>query len=232
MTVTKAIIVAFAAASSLVSADNAVAASFDCAKATSRIDHIICGNVSLSMLDGQLAAAYAGALDRSLHKDDLARKQGVWLRQRDDCADEQCLTGAYNRQITLLSEVSDQPGTCSDGIKTDIDVCENEYVRRAQTELDRYLEAVRKRIAGYTYASELGARQTRTAFDASQTAWEAYRKAACEAVSESWSGGGGTNWTYENCWKTMTKFRTDYVWNTWLTFEDDTPPLMPKPSDR
>jgi hypothetical protein len=30
----------------------------------------------------------------------------------------------------------------------------------------------------------------------------------------------------------LTKGRTEQVWSTWLSFQDDTPPLMPKPLRR
>ena len=50
-----------ASAVALLSAGAVAAASFDCAAAGSRVEHMICNDVRLSMLDGQLEAAYAGA---------------------------------------------------------------------------------------------------------------------------------------------------------------------------
>ena len=228
-------LMAIIGALALVSATPAGAASFDCAKAASRVEHMVCNDPDLTNLDSQLAAAYAGALDRSLHPDAVAAQERAWLRRREDCAAPKCLAAAYVRQIALLGAMSDEPALCADGSTPAVNACAHEYSRRADKELERYLAAARRRIAEEAAADngQIGVvKQPPAAFDAAQVAWAAYRKAECEAVYDSWSGGTIRGAMYEGCWRSVTKARTLQVWDTWLTFEDSTQPLMPKPADK
>ena len=229
----KGIVVALVVAVAFASAGRAAETSFDCGKASSRIEQMVCKNVSLNHLDSQLASAYAGALDRTLHKDGIVAKQRAWLRQRDDCTDEKCLAAKYQQQIAFLSDVSEDPAICASPATIDVNACGQEHARRAQSELDRYLDAARKRISEDTVASEGegDTKQTRAAFDTAERAWEAYRKAECEAVYDDWSGGTIRGAMYEGCWLTETKARTESVWEDWLQSEDSTPPVLPKPTD-
>ncbi len=75
-------------------------ASFDCKKASSQVEHLVCGSSSLASLDSSLAAAYKVALGR----DPSAREQQIaWLRDtRNRCADVECLTTAYQEQIHVM----------------------------------------------------------------------------------------------------------------------------------
>ena len=63
----------------------AQAASFDCAKAKTAIEKMICADTELSKLDEEMAAAYQKALARTDDKDGLKKKQAKWLQQRNDC---------------------------------------------------------------------------------------------------------------------------------------------------
>lgn len=219
------------ATSALCFTGKAHAAGFDCAKAQSRVEHLVCDDFSLSMLDGQLAAAYAGALDRSVHPEQIAAKQRVWLGERNACPDAKCLSAAYTRQIAYLSRISDKPAACSGSTTPEIDACAAEYARRADKELDRYVAAARKQIAE-DLAQDAGSGSTKdtpAAFDASQAAWTAYRKAECAAVYDTWSDGTIRGSMYQDCMERVTKARTTEVWSDWLTFMDDTPPRLPKP---
>jgi len=112
--------------------------------------------------------------------------------------------------------------------------CRKVDQRAPDEELSRYVAAARQRIADLT-AKEggLGAtKDTLARFDASQAAWIDYRKAECEAVYDRWSDGTIRGAMYEGCWTSLTRTRTMEVWANWLTFMDDTPPLMPKPTDK
>ena len=122
------------------------------------------------MLDGQLRAAYAGALDRSIHPDQVTSMQRTWLVERDACPDQACLSAAYIRQIDVLQAVSDEPAICSGASTPEVDACTKEYARRADSELDRYVAAARNRIsAQIARGTGLGlTKDTLTAFDASQ----------------------------------------------------------------
>ena len=207
-------------------------ASLDCKRASTRIEHMICDDVAdLPSLDSQLDGAYAGALDRSLHRDAVKARQLQWLKSRDACADARCLVELYRRRIEVLSHESDEPALCQDGATPAINACAKEHDRRAEAELTRYLAAAVKRLnaeiaeGGDTTTS----RAALAGLEASQKAWQAYQKAECQAVYDWWSGGTIRGLMYSNCLQGLAEARSLWIWQTWLTYPDSTPPLMPKP---
>lgn len=210
------------------------AASFDCKQAASRIERMICGDVDLNAFDSQLQGAYAGALDRSISPARLTDDQRAWLKAREACGDVKCLSEAYRRRIAALAKVSDQPAICAGSTTPEVDACQAEYARRADRELARYLAAARRRLVGEASenADPQTSKTTLAALEASQKAWEGFRKAECEAVYVWWSEGTIRGAMYQDCMQSLTQSRTEQVWRTWLSFEDSTPPLMPKPADR
>ena len=91
-------------------ASHAYAASFDCTKARSQVEHLVCDTPALSQLDESLAAIYREALSN----DPSARQRQVaWLREtRDRCGDVPCLATAYKTQIQAMgtsASVATQP---------------------------------------------------------------------------------------------------------------------------
>ncbi len=210
----------------------AQAASFDCKKAASRIEHLICDDPDLNSFDSQLEGAYRGALDRAASPASVKGKQLTWLKQRDACADAECMSNAYQRQIKLLAAISDEPALCKGAMATpEMNACQAEYSRRADRELARYVAAARKRLVEEARGEfvDPSAKTTLAEFDAAQAAWEAYRKAECSAVYTWYSGGTIRGVRYEACWQSVTLSRTATIWSSWLQFEDSTPPLMPEP---
>jgi uncharacterized protein len=86
----------------------ASAASFDCAKATSPYDKLICADKGLSAADEQMAQAYATARSQLSEegKHRLVESQRSWLKfLRDDCpVDIECLKDRYVKRIFLLQD--------------------------------------------------------------------------------------------------------------------------------
>lgn len=84
----------------------AQAASFDCAKASTSQEKLICFDYRLSDLDSQLAWIYSKTLKQA--KDPLVLKQSQkdWLATREKCADVNCILYAYVRRIEALSPES------------------------------------------------------------------------------------------------------------------------------
>jgi uncharacterized protein len=80
------------------------AASFDCAKAASATEKLICGNPAVSLLDEQLGQAYKQALTNSADKDSLKQQQMEWLKQQRTCKDAECLTKTYQARIEQLKK--------------------------------------------------------------------------------------------------------------------------------
>jgi uncharacterized protein len=79
------------------------AASFDCEKATSEVEKLICGNEELSTLDESLSKAYQQALKRTDIKKRTIESQRLWLKNvRNACEDAECLTNANETRILEL----------------------------------------------------------------------------------------------------------------------------------
>jgi uncharacterized protein len=86
---------------------SAEAASFDCKKASTRIDKTICSDPELSKADERLAAAFAAATTASLSPLTLRAEQAEWLRERDKETNVKKLREMYQlRSDTLDKQVS------------------------------------------------------------------------------------------------------------------------------
>lgn len=75
--------------------------SFDCAKAASDAEKLVCGDAELAALDRQLSERYA-----SSSKKDPATERG-WIKGRDDCWKEEdarsCVRDAYRTRLVELA---------------------------------------------------------------------------------------------------------------------------------
>jgi uncharacterized protein len=79
------------------------AASFDCEKATSQAEKMICGDKNLSSLDDELDVAYKSALESRSDKKALKESQRKWIKEeRDRCNDVQTMADAYTKRIGEL----------------------------------------------------------------------------------------------------------------------------------
>ena len=84
------------------------AASFDCGKAATAVEHLVCKNAWLSELDSMLSRAYRmSTLYASKQAITAAQaEQKNWLATvRDRCKDEACLTQAYSSRLDKLVSV-------------------------------------------------------------------------------------------------------------------------------
>jgi uncharacterized protein YecT (DUF1311 family) len=78
--------------------------SFDCARATTRVENMICASDELAALDRKLAASFqrvmaaAGSDGPAVRQDQL-----VWIQQvNSGCADPQCVAQALRDRTTVL----------------------------------------------------------------------------------------------------------------------------------
>jgi uncharacterized protein YecT (DUF1311 family) len=79
------------------------APSFNCDKATSGQEVLVCADRYLSRLDVALSVAYARALERSDDPAALRRDQLEWLKyERGACAERSCLIEAYQVRLAQL----------------------------------------------------------------------------------------------------------------------------------
>lgn len=93
-----------------------MAASFDCAKATTLVETAICTDSELSNLDDSLALLYSQALRQSSPASQLKESQRAWLKQRNKCKAEGCLTNAYRERITELRTLTASRPAKSSGL--------------------------------------------------------------------------------------------------------------------
>jgi len=78
-------------------------ASFDCAKASSKVEHLICGDHELSILDEHLSIAYRNAKKYEDPKR-LKSEQREWVRRRNFCATVECLQKSYVVRLKTLED--------------------------------------------------------------------------------------------------------------------------------
>lgn len=79
----------------------AQAASFDCTKAQSPVEKMVCADPTLSQLDEELATTFRRAV---ANDPQIRRQQQAWLRDtREKCGTVECLTTAYRTQIQTLA---------------------------------------------------------------------------------------------------------------------------------
>jgi uncharacterized protein YecT (DUF1311 family) len=89
-----------------VSAQTEIRASFDCTKASSPVERLICSTPENGDADRRLAAAYSAARAKSNDPNALKADQRNWLtNERNTCSDAACLLRVTNLRIEHLSSL-------------------------------------------------------------------------------------------------------------------------------
>lgn len=83
------------------------AASFDCAKARTHVEKMICANSDLSEWDSLMAEQYRLSLIFKNEAEWAKRTQLSWLKQRNKCQDVACVKKAY---LDRMYELDNPPG--------------------------------------------------------------------------------------------------------------------------
>ncbi len=82
-----------------------LAASFDCAKAGSKAENLVCSDARLSASDSDLSAAYQAAIKNSDNPAGIKQDQISWIKnQRDACATVACMQQVYDSRISVLTQ--------------------------------------------------------------------------------------------------------------------------------
>ena len=85
--------------------------SFDCAKASTKVENLICARPGLAQLDSDLADAYATALrdvSWSSANKRIRADQHAWIARRNRCDTAKCLRRLYHQRIgALYAELDD-----------------------------------------------------------------------------------------------------------------------------
>lgn len=85
-------------------------ASFNCGKARSQMEKLICSDENLSKLDEELNVTYKQAVNVSNAKMVIVQWQREWLRSYEvtGCKDARCLMGAFASRIVMLKRVASE----------------------------------------------------------------------------------------------------------------------------
>ena len=81
----------------------AFGAGFDCKKAKSEHEILICMDYRLSDLDSQMNQIYSAKLAKSLKRGQLRYQQQLWIKERSKCLKFECFVKSYLKQMAKLS---------------------------------------------------------------------------------------------------------------------------------
>ncbi|MDX3774994.1 DUF1311 domain-containing protein [Chromatiaceae bacterium AAb-1] len=124
--------------------------------------------------------------------------------------------------LSFSALASEESIDCENAMSTlEINQCALMELNTAKTELTRYLDAGYQR---YSDDPEL--------IDAIKTAqenWQTYAASHCQSVYTQWREGTIRGVMALSCQIKLTKQRTYEVWESFLTYMDDSPPVLPEP---
>ncbi|WP_250482862.1 lysozyme inhibitor LprI family protein [Caballeronia sp. GaOx3] len=80
-----------------------IEASFDCGKAASKIEKLICSTPETADSDRRVADAYRAAASKSSDPAGLKQQQRDWLKERNACDDAACLMRVTDARVQVLS---------------------------------------------------------------------------------------------------------------------------------
>jgi len=81
--------------------------SFDCAKASTDAERLICSNQELAALDVEMMSAYKRLADGNSDKNALRKEQNDWMKnQRNTCSTSDCMAKAYRSRIEDMESVA------------------------------------------------------------------------------------------------------------------------------
>ena len=88
-------------------------AGFDCTKARTRAEKMICADPRLSELDGKLTSLFKKNLEAADDARDMRSAQQAWIKTRDACRDAGCLTRVYTDRIAALDKQATETARAS-----------------------------------------------------------------------------------------------------------------------
>lgn len=110
-----------------------LAASFDCTKAQTQVEKMICQDTALGTLDEAMVNAYRDAKRRVADPNALVRNQREWLQTtRNKCITTSCLLEVYQQRIRFLEQ---QEAATESAPLTRIGQCTNTSVAKLGTRL-------------------------------------------------------------------------------------------------
>ncbi|WP_431226619.1 lysozyme inhibitor LprI family protein [Burkholderia contaminans] len=75
---------------------------FNCTKASSKVEKMICGDSTLSDADSVNADLYKEVMQTADNPNQVKQEQRQWLKVRNACQTADCLASAYNNRYNQL----------------------------------------------------------------------------------------------------------------------------------
>ncbi|NRF70284.1 DUF1311 domain-containing protein [Aquincola sp. S2] len=163
---------------------SAQAASFDCAKAGTQVERLICTNAELSDLDELLAEMFQLELEREHAAQRLKSAQRAWLVTRNQCTDMPCIKQRHDERIAELA--CDRDGRMA-GSALGSNRCTSFQLRL----LERQLPPLEERRRTLVVDSSNNREHAQRVLAQEVTAWRTYRDATCALYGETEGGSDG-----------------------------------------
>lgn len=164
-------------------------ASFDCAKAVTKVELLICNDRQLSELDEEMARAYGEALKKFKNVNHVREQQRRWLVEvRNHCLNAQCLRMTYQRRISqLVGTRIFSPDVCLELPSTPtIGYCLGSQMEDEKQHMSNLIEAL-------IYSKNLEDAQI-SLFKNKQAVWEKNLRCHCYDEADR-TYGQGTGWS-------------------------------------
>ncbi|ARU26612.1 lysozyme inhibitor LprI family protein [Cellvibrio sp. PSBB006] len=191
------------------------AASFNCDKASSGIEKMICNNAEISSADEALAKRYSEVKGKAKRPDLLTNNQLEWLSQRNSCKSEACVLEEYKSRIEFIGgwldyeektlpkpggevQCTDRPECWPEGSAMHTGLVIAEKRRKVSSQLEVKLADLIALLAsspdnnGDIYPDS----RTISALKKQQPAWDQYATDECELIGSLTGAGGSWPSTY------------------------------------
>lgn len=92
---------------------------FDCARATTKSEQLICSNRDLAAADLKLSQLFKQMFDQAEDKEALKKEQLAWMKNRRNvCSDVPCMLVAYRERIAVLEKGAHAAATATPPTRT------------------------------------------------------------------------------------------------------------------
>jgi len=226
---------------SLFPTEKAVAASFDCAKAGTKIEKLICTTPNLSELDEKYSQVYRQVKKQQPEDEHIKYEALAALKQRESvCSEVECLEKWYRYRLFVLeSRIANANAKNESGSQTNpntvyknldcatahstigIERCTSRKVFAARDIMNGYFNKSMERFADDVKVT--------SALQQGQSAWLEHVKSHCNAVWQIWRDGSIKNVRYLMCELNLVQQRTYVLWQSLRVFADSTSSLLPEP---
>lgn len=200
------------------------AASFDCAKANSTVEELICSDQWLSNIDEEISNIYSSLLSESSSAAarEIQKSQRTWIvNVRDKCADSSCLITAYqNRRWELAERLKDFD--CEDYARTtgEMDGCGRSKLDNLDQKMQNTFKALLKALESPDCCDSTNQALARELASKSQEHWLKFREAECSGHYETISAGTLRGGFYLGCARSLTEERIKQL-SHWGTVDID-----------